>query len=692
MTLSRNLRKAIERSDFAAVEDDWLARLDEDSSQIEYFVAVARSLAGAGQSDRARLLLELVDEQLRKSGDWERRLELMERVGELHPAGDKPHAEILSTLERIYEGLPSLGGLIELVGLHRAVDDIPRTWSKVENLRQMMQFEMNSVVAMEGKGVGRIVEVNLELASFKIDFAGVGEIRVGFKAAGKLLAPLAEDHFLRRKLESPEELETLEPSELLRQLLESSDRPLQASEIKQAVNGLLGSKPWSSWWTAARKHRQLVTEGTGAKRTYRWAHTDAAAGEAVLEQFRRAKLDRKLKIFRKEAGRDAELGRSMSDRLGELGAARATREPEVAFAVASELERQGLAAEDSPWSTEALVIGGKDPTEWILEIGDKTLRREALALVRKRPDWDDLFLRLLGRESEPKLLDYLAEELRAADPRALDALLDATLSQPRRQPALFVWAAERIGGDDLLVDKSPSRLMQMIPSVGERPEFAPYKSRLKQLVSDGNCLAVLISRVADEQAEAAEDALRRAHLEEYQRERLETALHMRFPRLRREPVAGLYATAASIEARRAELKELLEVDIPANRKAIEEARELGDLRENFEYKSARQRHEYLSARVAKLDGALRRVQPIDLTTVDGSEVRVGARVALRGSNGDRKSITILGPWESRPEENIVSYESDLARKLLGKSPGDGVDLFGDEMTIESIAPAGSPSS
>ncbi len=688
MTLSRNLRKAIERSDFAAVEDDWLARLDEDPTQIEYFVLVARSLAGAGQSDRAQLLVDLVDEQLRKAGEWRRRLELMESCRELHPAGAKPHPEILSTLEQIYQGLPSFGGMVELVGLKRAVDDVPRTWNKVENLRQLMQFEMGTVVAMEGKGVGRIVEVNLELASFKIDFAGVGEIRVGFKAADKLLAPLSERHFLYRKLAAPEELQALEPSELLRELLESSDRPLQASEIKQAVNGLLGSKPWSSWWTAARKHRQLVTEGTGTKRTYRWVDTDAEAGEAVLEQFQRAKLDRKLQIFREEAGRDAELARAMGERLLELGAARAARDPEVAFAVASALERAGHAEPGSGWSTEALVVDGPDPSEWVVKIDDRTIRREALGMVRQRADWAGLFLRLLGRETEPKLLDYLAEELCASDPGALDSLLDAALSQPRRAPALFVWAAERIGSDDdLLAAKSPTRLMQMIPSVGERPEFAPYKARLKQLVSSGNCLAVLISRVADDQAEAAEDALRRAHLEEYQRERLETALHLRFPRLRRESSAGLYATGRSIESRRAELKELLEVEIPANRRAIQEARELGDLRENFEYKSARQRHEYLSARVAKLDADLRRVQPIDLATVDGSEVRVGARVALCGSNGDRRILTILGPWESRPEENVVSYESEMAKRLLGKAPGDVVELFDDRMTIESVAPA-----
>ena len=68
-------------------------------------------------------------------------------------------------------------------------------------------------------------------------------------------------------------------------------------------------------------------------------------------------------------------------------------------------------------------------------------------------------------------------------------------------------------------------------------------------------------------------------------------------------------------------------------------------------------------------------------------MRVGASVSLRGPNDDERRITILGPWESRPEEDIVSYESDLAKELLGKVPGDVVRLFGAELKVERIESA-----
>ena len=64
-----------------------------------------------------------------------------------------------------------------------------------------------------------------------------------------------------------------------------------------------------------------------------------------------------------------------------------------------------------------------------------------------------------------------------------------------------------------------------------------------------------------------------------------------------------------------------------------------------------------------------------------------ARIHLHGirDNGPR-TLTILGPWESKPEEDIISYESDLAKNILGKKLGDAVSLGGEEWTIEKIEP------
>ena len=439
MSLSRELRRAIERSDFASVEDAFLAQLESDPTQLDFFVRVGRSLAATGEPERAGTLLELVDDQLIKSEQWALRLELLDRSRELHPSGARPYAQIVKTLEKIYDGLPSLSEFMEMVGLHRAVDDVPKTWEKVRRLVNLMQFEIGTVVAMEGKGVGRIVEVNTELASFKVDLDVGGEIRVGFRAAGKLLTALDEGHFLRRKVEAPGELQELKPSALLEVLLASYDRPLVASEIKRAVTGLVEAKSWSSWWTAARRHPQLVAEGTGAKRKYHWADTNEAAGAVVLGQFEKSDLAGQLAIFRKEASRDAELAKAMGDKLSAAGEAQVSSRPATAFAIAAALEREGVAEAESSWSTEALITEVSDPSKWIGSISETRLRRDAITIARQRDDWAPLFLRIFGREPDPKLLDYIAAQLREEDPAGLEEAFDQAISQPRKTPAVFVW-------------------------------------------------------------------------------------------------------------------------------------------------------------------------------------------------------------------------------------------------------------
>ena len=202
----------------------------------------------------------------------------------------------------------------------------------------------------------------------------------------------------------------------------------------------------------------------------------------------------------------------------------------------------------------------------------------------------------------------------------------------------------------------------------------------------------LLASLDEEQAGAAAEAVRRAPgLEAYQRDALVAALELRFPALRAETPAHqqpLYATAPAIAAKRDELRHLSEVDIPANRKAIAEARAHGDLRENFEYKAARERHEYLNSRVAALHRDLGRARPIDFGKLDVAEVRIGSRVHLDGPGGERRAYAVLGPWESRPEEGVLSYESELGQRLLGLRPGAALEIGGVTLRVAAIEPAG----
>jgi transcription elongation GreA/GreB family factor len=220
-------------------------------------------------------------------------------------------------------------------------------------------------------------------------------------------------------------------------------------------------------------------------------------------------------------------------------------------------------------------------------------------------------------------------------------------------------------------------------------EFSSVRAKLKEFFDPGG-LAVVLARAAASEAEAREQlaALERAGgLEEHRRAIVREALLMRFPELRAPAREWLYSTAEAIEARRQELVRLKSVELPANAEAMRVAKEHGDLSENFEYHAARQRHEYLSARIATLADEISRSRPLDPSRVDVSEVRVGTRVRLREvDRGAERSVTILGPWDSRPEDSVYSYESDFAQALLGSRPGDRLTLSGVATEVVAIEP------
>jgi transcription elongation GreA/GreB family factor len=696
MAISRTTQNLLAKGDFDSIENEWLARLEEEPGDLEYFVGVARALAGNGEEKRARVLLEMLDEQLR-DGRWAVRLALLRRAGTLLLAADKVHSAITSTLTKLYGDRSTFKGLAEAAGLYRATHDLPKTWEKVDRLESLLAFDVGTVVAMEGKGVGRVVEANLGLESFKVDFERHRGLMVGFKAAAKLLRPLAPSHVLRRKLEDPAGLKAATPPELLQITLQSFDRPLTAGEIREVLAGIVGESQWTSWWGAARKHPQVLASGAGARQTYTWAESSGDAQDSVWRAFERGDPRRKLELLRREGARD----RALRDRMGASLAALATAsvadgDPGLAWEIWFGLERSGgvpehLAQEASTsWSPEALLAG--------LDVGrlgrlfegidERLLRERAYLMVReRREDWPAVYRDAMTRETEPRALDTLAGGLSAGAPRELERFVDGLLAQPHRNPAAFTWLAERAAVDEELRTRNPLRLLQQLLGSLNRDEFATFRQRLLVLAESGSTVPRLLTHLTEEQAPQAEDAVRRAAaLEPYQREQLVAALELRFQSLRRETAVPLYATLESIAAKHAELHHIMTVEIPANRKAIAEARAMGDLRENFEYKAARQRHEFLNSRASALNAELARVRPIDPATVDLSGVRIGTRAHLVGRAGQERVITVLGPWESRPEADVLSYESDLGKQLLDKPVGAEIELGGETWSLRAISP------
>ncbi|MCL4152414.1 UNVERIFIED_CONTAM: hypothetical protein GTU68_011043 [Idotea baltica] len=124
-----------------------------------------------------------------------------------------------------------------------------------------------------------------------------------------------------------------------------------------------------------------------------------------------------------------------------------------------------------------------------------------------------------------------------------------------------------------------------------------------------------------------------------------------------------------------ELKRLKSVDRPEIIKAIAEAREHGDLSENAEYHSARERQSFIEGRVLELEGLISRADVIDPTTLSGDTIKFGASVKLIDEDTEEeKSYQIVGEVEAQIEAGLLNINSPLARALIGKEVGDSVEV------------------
>jgi hypothetical protein len=137
----------------------------------------------------------------------------------------------------------------------------------------------------------------------------------------------------------------------------------------------------------------------------------------------------------------------------------------------------------------------------------------------------------------------------------------------------------------------------------------------------------------------------------------------------------LLVSRDSYERKREEYETIISKKIPDNSKAIASAREHGDLKENSEYKMAKQDQQVLMAQKTQLEKDLSRARITDFKEATTDIVGVGSVVEVAlGSTGKTARYTLLGAWDSVPEQNIVSYKTPLGQALLGKKVGDTVSV------------------
>lgn len=145
----------------------------------------------------------------------------------------------------------------------------------------------------------------------------------------------------------------------------------------------------------------------------------------------------------------------------------------------------------------------------------------------------------------------------------------------------------------------------------------------------------------------------------------------------------LYVTKETLELMKADLQRMKGVERPAASRAIAEAREKGDLKENAEYDAAKEAQGLLEARIKKMESDLANARIVDTTTIDTSKVSILTKVTLTNL-GTKKQVTyqIVSEKEADLKAGKISVTSPIGKGLLGKAVGDVAEVQAPAGTLK----------
>src|SRR5215471_14746808 len=217
--LPAEVAELVEHKKFSELEDLWTRRVEAEPTNLPFFFGVAAAVKKKGGSAQAVSWLRLLAEYQAEQADPESRLDVLAETARLFPTEPEVRSDLDDALRSRFAGHP----LLPAVLAQNPLEGSKEPAAVASKIRRWLAFRPGDIFFLPGRGPGRIVEMNPALDFIRLEFAG-GRLPLSLLSAEKTLVPLPPDHFLREKVERPEELKTLaadDPAESVRRLLAS---------------------------------------------------------------------------------------------------------------------------------------------------------------------------------------------------------------------------------------------------------------------------------------------------------------------------------------------------------------------------------------------------------------------------------------------------------------------------------------
>jgi transcription elongation GreA/GreB family factor len=550
-------------------------------------------------------------------------------------------------------------------------------------------------------GCGRVAGLDPVLGRLTIDFAGKPGHGMDLSFAAESLKSVPAHHILVRKLSDLAGLRQLagsNPLELLRIVLLSFNGRATVDQVQSVLVPDIIRDDWKKWWEMAK--RVLKKDGhfqIPAKKTDPILLLEEAVGaqDRMLADIRVAK-GLKARVVAVQ-----EVLKSLEDLTDKATAGR-----EIIQALNTEISSHlktmpGLALEGILVRDEIRSATGVPPIEGELGTGDVWLLNPPLLAVlaeatagkhgkildsfrAAHPDtWMDSVLTLMN-DAPAKVVGEIAGLLiREGKLQNLKEKLVRAISQHTANSDLLLWLS-RERSDSYADILGPEVFRAMLTSI-ERDQFLEKKTnKLRDFVLDDHQLIVELIESAD--IEVIKDLTRALQLspsfDDMDKRSLLARIVKAFPSVQSLISAehvkqdiNLLVTWSSLERRKQEYHELVEKKIPANAKDIALARSYGDLRENHEYKAAKETQKVLMRRKSELERDLGRARGTDFANPRVDVVSPGCIVTVVETGRDHsEEFLILGAWDFDNEKGLISYLSPIAQSLLNHPVGEEVEF------------------
>ncbi|MBM3840980.1 MAG: hypothetical protein FJ398_24105 [Verrucomicrobia bacterium] len=570
-----------------------------------------------------------------------------------------------------------------------------------QHLEPLLQLAKGGYCTHRSWGFGKITTVDTVFCRFSIDFQGKAGHSMDLSFAAESLKPIPTDHILVRKasdLASLRQMAALQHLDLIKLVLQSYGGKATLDQIQQVLVPDIITDDWKKWWEVAK--RELKKDGhfqVPLKKSEPLIYhaKEVSLQSRLLDEFRAAKgLKAKIQVATKLLKSLTDLTdpkAAATEAITALNADVASHQRTMsALALEAVFLREelrtaaGLPAQEGELTDKDIWSQTNKPGQ-VLEALPAAKHKRALHSFREMyPDrWVDFLLGALNSVSAKLCSECAALLVHDGKLELLKEQLARLVSQHQASSELLFWLGKE--RSDAFADILGPEVFRAMLTAMERDQFNEKKSnRLRDLILDDQELIVGLIGSAD--LEVIKDLTRALQLspcfDDMDKRSLLARIVKSHPAVQSlitgehtKQDTSFFVSWASLERRKAEYNELVQKRIPANSKEIAIARSYGDLRENHEYKAAKEMHRILMRRKSELETQLVRARGMDFSNAKTDAVGLGTHAKITElDSGYEETLSILGAWDGDPEKNIISYLTPLGQALLNHKVGEEIEF------------------